>query len=410
MSSSTLTRTEALPATAIGAAPAQERSALAKVRATGRLQSIDLLRGLVIVLMALDHVRGYFTGVRFDPLDLSQTDSPLFLTRWITHYCAPVFIFLAGISAYLVSRRCTRMELSRFLLTRGFWLILLEFTVVQFGWTFSLDYPMGLFLQVIWAIGASMILLAALVHLPVWVVGTFGAVLIAGHNLLDGVRPEQFGQWAFLWNLLHVPTEPGGAVFVLYPLIPWVGVMALGFAAGTLYDLDAQRRRRLLVIFGSLAIVAFVLLRLANGYGNPKPWQPQASATFTLLSFIDVHKYPPSLLYVLITLGPAAIALAAFESARGRVADVLITFGRVPLFVYLAHIYLAHLAAGLLALAMGFGTAVLGDMFLNYPQGWGFGLTGVYIAWIFVLAALYPPARWFAELKRRRTDWWLAYL
>jgi uncharacterized membrane protein len=406
MNTSTLTRSQV--ATAQVPAPSIA-SVLAHTREVARLHSIDVLRGLVIVLMALDHVRDYFTAVRFDPLDLTQTSATLFMTRWITHFCAPVFIFLAGMSAQLVSRRCTPAQLSRFLLTRGVWLVVLELTVVNFALNFNLRYEMGAVMQVIWVIGASMIVMAALVRLPVRVIGAIGVAMIAGHNLLDGITPQQFGAWAPLWNVLHVQgVTPFG--FVLYPLIPWVGVMALGFALGTIFDLERARRRRMLLWLGSSGIAAFVVLRAMNGYGDPQPWSVQDSFGFTVLSFLDVAKYPPSLLYVLMTLGPGLLLLAAFESARGRFVGILETFGRVPLFFYVLHFFLAHLAAGLLAMAMGFGTTVLTGFFLAYPKEWGVGLPAIYLAWLLVVATLYPACRWFAQIKRRRKDWWLSYL
>jgi uncharacterized membrane protein len=406
MNTHTLTRSQV--ATAELPAPSLS-SVLAHPRELARLHSIDILRGLVIVLMALDHVRDYFTDVRFDPLDLTQTSGALFMTRWITHFCAPIFILLAGMSAQLVSRRCTPSQLSRFLVTRGLWLVVLEFTVVNFALNFNLRYEPGVLMQVIWAIGASMIVLAALVRLPIRVVGAFGLVLIAGHNLLDGISPQQFGAWAPLWNVLHVQgVIPLG--YLHYPLIPWVGVMALGFALGTLFDLEAARRRRVMVLLGSGAIGTFVLLRLLNGYGDPQPWSVQESFGFTLLSFLNVQKYPPSLAYVLVTIGPALLLLAAFEKVRGRWAGILETFGRVPLFFYVLHFFLAHLAAGLLAMAMGFGSTVLTGFFLAFPKEWGVGLPAVYLAWVLVVATLYPACRWFGALKRQRKDWWLSYL
>jgi uncharacterized membrane protein len=398
-----------LPADALRSPALVGPIALVGVHARTRLQSIDVVRGLVIVLMALDHVRAYFTGVRFDPLDLSQTDPSLFLTRWVTHLCAPTFILLAGVSAYLMSRRCDRKELQRFLLTRGLWLIVLEFTVIQFAWSFNFRYDVGLIMQVIWAIGASMIALAALVRLPRWALGAVAVLMIGGHNLLDGVSPETFGQWAWLWNIAHVQGRTSFA-FVLYPLIPWIGVMALGFCAGALFELDAQRRRLILLSSGTLAILLFVALRAANVYGDPQSWVAQATPMLTFLSFINVHKYPPSLLYLLITLGIASLLLAGAEMARGRLIGVLNTFGRTPLFFYVLHIVLAHLAAGVIALAAGHGDIVLTNLFLFMPDEWGFDLPGVYVAWIAVLFVLYPACRWFANVKRRRNDWWLSYL
>jgi uncharacterized membrane protein len=383
--------------------------ALARARTRVRLQAIDMLRGLVIVLMALDHVRDYFTDMHFDPLDLTQTNPALFLTRWFTHYCAPTFIFLAGVSAWLMSRRCTPAELSRFLFTRGLWLVILELTVINYAWTFGVDYEIGLFLQVIWAIGISMMVLAFLVHLPVQWVGVFALVTIAGHNLLDGVAPESFGRFALLWNLLHVPTVGSyGAIF--YPIVPWVGIMALGYALGGIFTLERGFRRRVLVTLGTSFVAAFIAIRLINGYGDPQPWSPQSSLLYTVFSFIDVEKYPPSLLYVLMTLGPGMLLLALFEGVRGRWATVLETFGRVPLFAYVLHIVVAHLLAGVVAYVTGHGTTVLTSFVINFPVDWGYGLAGVYVAWLVVLAFLYPLCRWFAEIKQRRRDWWLSYV
>jgi uncharacterized membrane protein len=383
--------------------------AAALARAATRLRSIDALRGLVIVLMALDHVRAFFTEVRFDPLDVSQTTAALFMTRWITHLCAPTFVFLAGTSAYLMSRRMSPAELGRFLLSRGAWLIALEFTVVQFGWFFNLRYDMGLFMQVIWAIGASMIALAALVHLRIGTILVLSVAMIAGHHLLDGIDPARFGTWAPLWNVLHVKGQTPFA-FALYPLVPWIGVMALGYCAGTLFQLDAAVRRRWLTAAGIGALAGFAALRLTNAYGDPQLWAAQSSATMTLLSFLNVSKYPPSLLYVLVTLGIACLLLALLESARHRVLEVLSTFGRVPLFVYVLHIYVVHLAAGVTAYATGHGTQVLGNLFLSLPEGWGYGLPVVYAVWASVMLALYPACLWFARIKSTRREWWLAYL
>lgn len=374
-----------------------------------RLDSIDLLRGTVMVLMALDHVRDYFSEARFDPLDLTQTNAVLFATRWITHFCAPAFILLAGTSAYLISKKRTRPELSRFLLTRGLWLVFLELTVVIFAWSFDLSYKGGLDLQVIWAIGWSMIAMAALVCLPVSAVGAIGIVMIFGHNALDGIKPEAFGAWAPLWNVLHVygPIPHG---FVIYPLVPWIGVMAAGYALGTVYGLPDARRRRILSRLGLAAIACFLALRALNLYGDPQPWSAQRSSLFSVLSFMNLAKYPPSLLYLLATLGPALLALAWFEHARGAAARCFVTIGRVPLFFYVVHIALAHLLAGLTALMLGYGTTVLTTRPWELTSGWGFGLPVVYAVWAIVVLALYPACRWFAAIKQRRRDWWLSYL
>lgn len=387
------------------AAPAESITA----RATIRIRSIDVLRGIVIVLMALDHVRDYFTIARFDPLDVAQTTPGLYLTRWITHFCAPIFVLLAGTSAYLIAQRMPRAAVSAFLAKRGLWLIVLEVTVVQFAWTFRLDYPFGVFLQVIWAIGVSMLVLSLLVRLPLGAIFAIGAVLVAGHNLLDAIQPAAFGRFAVLWQILHVQ-GPAPFGFVAYPLIPWIGIMALGYALGTVFTWEAARRRRVLAMLGAGALVAFVPLRFLGLYGDPQPWDREATGLASLGSFLDVEKYPPSLLYTLVTLGPGLLALAALERAGGWFATLFETYGRVPLFAYVVHIALAHLFAGLAALATGHGTAVISSVYFTYPPGWGFGLGGVYLWWLIVLVVLYPMCRWFGEVKRRRRDWWLAYL
>jgi uncharacterized membrane protein len=253
-----------------------ESAVSAVVQAAARLRSIDVLRGLVIVLMALDHVRDYFTEIRFSPLDLSQTNALLFMTRWVTHLCAPTFIFLAGISAYLLSRRYEVQQLRRFLVTRGLWLIVLEFTVIQFAWSFNLKYEFGLVMQVMWAIGASMVVLAGLVSWPRWAIGVFAAVAIGAHNLLDSVQPADFGSWASFWNVLHVQGQTSFG-FVLYPLVPWIGVMAAGFYVGQVFDLDEQHRRKMLIRGGILCLVLFVVLRAINGYGDAQHWTSQST-------------------------------------------------------------------------------------------------------------------------------------
>lgn len=378
-----------------------------------RLNSIDLLRGLVLMVMALDHTRDFFGTSAMNPRDVAEP--ALFLTRWITHFCAPVFVLLAGMSAYLYGARGrTTGELSRFLFTRGFWLIAIEFTVVRLGWmfAFNLDY---FIMQVIFAIGASMVVLAALVHLPRSVIATIGIVMIAGHNALDGIKAEDFGALGWVWNVLHVPAMlsvgEGVRVFALYPLIPWVGVMAAGYALGPLFKAERAVRVQWLVLLGVAVTLGFVLLRLTNLYGDPQPWVAHESALATLLSFINAEKYPPSLIYLMMTLGPGLLLLAAFESARGRIVDTVVTFGRVPFAYYIAHIYLIHALAVLYVWSSGGDTSWLFGVFPpEKPAGYGLGLAGVYAVWLAVLVMLYPLCRWFAALKQRRNDWWLSYL
>jgi uncharacterized membrane protein len=378
-----------------------------------RLDSIDLLRGLVMVLMALDHTRDFFGASGMNPRDV--TDPALFLTRWVTHYCAPVFIFLAGISAYLYGAGGrSRHEVSRFLLTRGFWLILIEFTLVRFGWTFSLDLN-SFFMQVIWVIGASMIVLAGLIYLPRSAIAAIGLLMIAGHNLLDAIRTEHLGSAGWLWNLLHQPgllqLGPQTKVFVIYPLIPWAGVMAAGYALGPLFRLDPASRGRFLIWTGTAVIAAFVVLRATNLYGDPAAWTAQNGWLATVLSFINCEKYPPSLLYLMMTLGPALVLLALFERTRGRFADWIITFGRVPFFFYVVHIILIHALAVALASIM-FGNAgwLFGAFSSRKPASYGVSLLAVYAIWIYVVAMLYPLCRTFARLKQQRREWWWSYL
>jgi uncharacterized membrane protein len=401
-----------------------------------RIDSIDLLRGIVMVVMMLDHTRDFVHSgaLLFDPTDLTKTTTAVFLTRWVTHFCAPVFVFLAGTGAYLqLARGKSKRELSTFLVTRGLWLIVLEFTLVRLGATFSFDHRFLGMMQVIWVIGASMIILAALIHLPLKVVGGLGLAMIALHNLLDrfavagwqGPDSPVPGVAAKLWSILHQPFSvfpvagfPSPVVVVIYPLIPWVGVMALGYAFGSLYQKDARERRRWLLGAGTVATVLFVGLRAVNGYGDPQKWASQKNTLFTILSFLNTTKYPPSLLYLLMTLGPALLALVWFESNKsnpGGSRNALVTFGRVPLFFYLLQWPTAHLiavVAGLIAgQSVGWQFESPIDKFSHPPEpGLGFRLWVVYLCWIIGVLLLYPLCKWFAGVKARRRDWWLSYL
>jgi len=379
-----------------------------------RLDSIDLLRGLVMIIMALDHTRDFFAPSGMNPRDVAEP--ALFLTRWITHFCAPAFIFLAGVSAYLYGLRGrTTAELSRFLLTRGFWLIVIEFTLVKFCWRFTVDTHLFV-AQVIFAIGASMVALSLLVWLPRWAVAAFGVAMMLGHNLLDGIKAEQFsGTAAFAWHVLHqqglVSIGADTKLFVLYPLIPWIGVMAAGYALGPVFQLDRAARMRWLVLLGAVVTVGFVALRASNLYGDPAPWKSYDSTVATILSFLNCEKYPPSLLYLAMTLGPALLLLAAFEHARGRVVDWVIVYGRVPLLYYVAHLFLLHI------LAVAFSGATIGEVSWLFgglpgskPASYGLALPGVYAIWVMVVLALYPLCRWFATIKQQRREWWLSYL
>lgn len=371
-----------------------------------RLVGVDLVRGGAMVVMALDHVRDFFSHSRFDPTDLALTSPSLFLTRWVTHFCAPVFVLLAGASAWLHGRRLSRGELSRFLLVRGLWLVVLELTVVRFGWTFNFAYDFS-FAQVIWAIGWSMVALAGLVWLPVPVVATFAVVMIAGHNLLDGRGGDRFGLWALFHTGGLLPLGPGGALFVVYPLVPWIGVMALGWALGGWLE-----RRPRLAVLGFAMTAAFIVLRSRGGYGDPHPWHAEPRALYTALSFVNTTKYPPSLLFLLMTLGPGLVLLALAERVPARLARPLVVFGRVPLFYYVLHLPLIHALAVASAWWSGWPLAPLfsSPFIVAAPPGYGFRLAIVYAVWAAVVVALFPACRWFADLKHRRHDRWLSYL
>jgi uncharacterized membrane protein len=391
------------------------------LKSSNRIESIDLLRGLVMVIMALDHVRDYFhaDAFLFNPTDLDKTTVAIFMTRWITHFCAPVFVFLAGTSAFMIGSRKGKKELSAFLLKRGVWLIVLEFTVLNFAWFFNIHFSL-IALTVIWALAIGMISLALFIHLPFKAILVLGILLVAGHNILDPIHVAGEGADAIGWSLLH---EQGGFqfpltfVFVGYPIIPWIGVMLLGYCFGSLYQpsYDALTRKKILLSIGGGAIVLFVLLRLLNIYGDPHPWSVQKDPLFTFLSFINVTKYPPSLLYVLITLGPALIFLAISEKYKGKLTQALVSLGRVPMFYYILHLYVIHILAVIAAILTGytFSDMVFNTWVTDSPalKGYGFSLGVVYLVWIAVVLALYPLCKWYDTYKiNHREQWWLSYL
>src|SRR5580765_7384224 len=393
---------------------------------TPRLVSVDVLRGLVMVIMALDHARDFLTSVQTPPEDLAHTSGALFFTRFITHFCAPVFAFLAGTGAFLATRRGRSVQqVSRFFLTRGLWLLLLEFTIVDFAWGF-VPWAHG---GVIWILGWSMIAMALIVRLPVRWIAVLGLSMIATHNLLDPINPASFGRFYWLWMLLHTPGRiPVSATFsfsVRYVLIPWVGVMAAGFAFGSLFH--RPDRRKWILRIGVSATLLFFVLRAINLYGNgiaglpfgyPRsagPWSVQPTLSLTVVSFFNTLKYPPSLDYLLMTLGPSMILLGLLDGAKAErgLSRIFLVFGRVPLFYYVLHIYLLHLLAIVVALLfhqpVWHGT-IIAD-FAQRPNGYGHGLPFVYAIWILAVAILYIPCRWFMEFRSRHRDWtWLSYL
>lgn len=383
-------------------------------RVQDRLDSIDLVRGLVMVVMALDHTRIFVAAGGVDLRDV--TEPAWFLTRWVTHICAPTFVFLAGLSAFLYGARGnTNRELGRFLFTRGLWLILLEVTLIRFSWTYSI-FPEFVVLQVLWVIGIAMIMLSWLIHLPRWAVLVFALSMITLHNLLDGVTAAQFGQLAWLWTILHEPARlhptAGITVFPLYSVIPWVGVMAAGYALGPVMLRAPRERRRYLIGLGGILVFGFLIFRATNLYGDPAPWISHESVTSTLLSFINTEKYPPSLLFLCMTLGPAIMALGGLEMAKSRWLRPLTTFGRVPLFFYIAHLFLIPIVAvvGAIAITGEVSWLVDGSDLRAKRDQFGLGLPEIYLFWGLVTAILYLPCRWYAEVKRRRNSRWLSYL
>jgi uncharacterized membrane protein len=389
---------------------------------SSRVGSIDLLRGVVMILMALDHVRDYFHADAFlyNPLDLEKTTPAIFMTRWVTHFCAPVFVFLAGTSAFFVGSRKGKDELSAFLFKRGIWLIVLEFTVINFSWFFNVEFSF-IALTVIWALALGMIILATVIHLPFKGVLALGIILVAGHNLVDGFHPGENGSVTEIgWALLHearVFQLGHFLTFVGYPILPWAGIMMTGYCFGKLYEasFDPQRRRKLLLTMGISLTALFILLRLPDVYGEPRPWSEQRSMLFTFFSFINVTKYPPSLLYTLVTLGPAMIFLSFAENFKGAISRYITALGRVPMFYYIIHIYVIHLLAVVAALTTGFQ---LSDMVFNQwvtdspnLRGYGFSLGVVYLLWIAIVLALFPLCVWYDRYKtRHKSKRWLSYL
>jgi uncharacterized membrane protein len=389
-----------------------------------RIESIDLLRGTIMIIMALDHVRDYFHAYSYvyDPTDLQHTTAPIFLTRWITHFCAPVFMLLAGVSACLYGLKNGRKALSFFLFTRGLWLVIVELFIVTLEWTFNPHYP-AFILQVIWAFGISMMILALLIHLPRPVLLLLGIVLIAAHNTLDTVHVNGNTAPAFLWSVLHQPNFAGFHFgpfnpIVGYPVLPWIGIMTLGYSLGSLYapDIAPKHRKKMLRQLGIGAILLFIFLRWTNAYGDAALWSTQKNFLFTVFSYVNTTKYPPSLLYALMTLGPALLFLAYAEKPLNKFTGKLTVFGRVPMFFYLLHIPLIH------------GIAILAAMLTHHPaadmvnlstwvtqnpqlKGYGFPLWVVYLIWIVVILLLYPLCLRFSEYKRAHQGdkKWLSY-
>jgi uncharacterized membrane protein len=382
-----------------------------------RIASVDALRGVVVILMAIDHVRVY-SGV-----PAGGPTPGVFFTRWITHFVAPTFVFLAGTAAFLYGYKLgDRRQLARFLVTRGLWLVFLEFTLIRFAWTFNLDVTHYLLAGVIWVIGCSMVALAALVFVPVPAIATFGLAIIAGHNLMDVfARPHldaiREGSANWIWSLGYFAFEVGGTdpLVVLYSLVPWVGVMAAGYAFGFIFTLEAARRRRICLQLGGAALLLFVILRAVNGYGDPRPWQPSGSWMASTRSFLNTSKYPASLLFLLMTLGPALLVLAWLEGANNRFVRIFQTFGRVPMFYYLLHIPLIHVLA--LAVSVWRQGSVSPWLFENHPMGNGppppgymWQLWLLYLITAIAVLLLYPACAWYGRVKSASRNRWLSYI
>lgn len=383
-----------------------------------RISSIDIMRGIVMVIMALDHVRDFFhaDATVFNPTDMSRTNPILFYTRWITHFCAPTFVFLSGVSARLGLQRKSKKELSWYLFTRGAWLIIAEQTLFRFGFSFSLQYDLLMFL-VLWAIGGSMIVLAALVFFSPRVVLVIGLILIFGHNAFDriqlGFEDPGYGVWAFLMQNGFVPPM----AVVSYPLIPWLGILLAGYGTGTLFtnEFNPVQRKKILFNAGLTAIILFVVIRAINTYGDISPWSVQKNKLFTIMSFMNTTKYPVSLLFTLMTLGPVLMVMSWMENVKSKALDVASVFGRVPFFYYIGHFVLIHIAA--LALYVIISGVPLSELNFSLtqtiggvPRGFGYTLGWTYVAWIGTVLIMYPLCVWYDRYKRTHKSWWLSYL
>lgn len=395
-----------------------------QIESKSRIQSIDTIRGLIMIIMALDHVRDFFhlTAFTADPVEPTTTTPILFFTRWITHYCAPSFLLLSGISAYLTGRKKSHAVLSSFLAKRGLWLVFVEIVVVTFALSFDATYKV-IFLQVIWALGTSMLILALLVRIAsVRVIFGIGLLLIFGHNLLDGIQLTPNSTGDVLLNVFFTaagkfyPVGGANTVAVLYVILPWTGLMLVGYGLGSLYekDFDPAKRKKLLLNLGLIGTALFFMLRGLNGYGDPAPWAMQKETWRTVLSFFNVTKYPPSLLFTLMTQGPLLLLLAYADQIENRFTRFLSIYGKVPFFYYILHFYLIHTVSALVVLGSGYTWLEATDpkLFFQFrPFDFGYSLPYVYLIWLAVVILLYMPCRWFGTYKtQRKKKWWLSYL
>ncbi len=391
-------------------------------KAKPRIQSIDILRGAVMLIMALDHIRDFFHihGVDQNPVDMTTTTPALFFTRWITHFCAPVFLFLSGTSAFIAGQKKTKKELSLFLIKRGLWLVFVEIAIITFGITFNPLYNLIVW-QVIWAIGWSMIILGFLVRTSMTIVVVTGCIIFFGHNILDYINLPQQGTANILWKIFLTtpqtlfPIGKNRIIFDIYAILPWTGAMLLGYAFGILYrsSVDAATRKRAILFAGIFLTALFIVLRFINKYGDPAPWLQQKDGVYTFLSFLNTTKYPCSLQYLSMTIGPALILVAFIEHSQNRLGKILATYGRVPFFYYVIHFYFIHIICVIFFFASGYGTKEIIDTnspFLFRPLHFGFDLWVVYAVWLFVITVLYWPCKWFNQYKRTHHQWWLSYV
>lgn len=387
-----------------------------------RIQSIDILRGIIMLIMALDHTRDFFhtAGINSDPTDMATTTPILFFTRWITHFCAPNFVFLSGISAFLAGTRRTKSELSAFLIKRGLWLVFVEIVLLSFAFTLNPFFNVIIF-QVLWVIGMSMVILGLLVRAPLKVIAVIGLLIFFGHDILDYFQFPQTGLEANLMRLFFIargsiiPLNQTHFIFDLYALIPWTGVMLLGYVFGSIYksSFDAAKRKKILLYTGMGALALFFILRYFNSYGDPAPWSSQPNEVFTYLSFFNVSKYPPSLLYSCMTIGTGLIVLSLTETVKNGVTAFFMVYGNVPFLYYIMHFYLLRVINVVVFFAQGYGTSQIIDQkrgSLFSPPGFGFNLGGVYLIWLLVIIILYFPCRWFGRYKKTHNQWWLSYL
>ena len=383
-----------------------------------RVTAIDVTRGLVMIIMALDHMRDllHTPALTQNPTDLTTTTPAIFLTRWITHLCAPTFVFLSGTSAYLSLRKRNTTEARRFLRKRGLVLILLELTIVNFAFWFDIHFH-SLMLQVIFVIGGGLIILSFLAKLPAKWVGIIGLLIVFGHNILQLVptfaNPTARFGWALLFRADFFSVSPSFALLVAYPLIPWLGIMLVGFACGQLMERPIEQRKPLLLQIGLGSLVLFVLLRFLNMYGDPAPWATQKDGLFTFLSFINVTKYPPSLLYDLLLLGLMFLILSAADGADDVLTRWLTVYGKVPMFYYILHWYLVHISMIVMSLLEGYSLADLPTGPLNFgrPEGAGISLGFVYLVWMGLVILLYPLCKWYGRYKDSHPEiGWLRYV